>query len=579
MRGIQKLWLFALLWLAVVHGTARAAENLSGVYTIKGQKGDIVLTLQQTPGGEVSGSLKGGTLSLVLKGFPRPDGSVLGTANTTAGEFASYFVASKQNGQLLLDLVQANADGDPDMTQASRIAFGTATGAAPTPSETTETSPATAPADTVAGTFAGSYEGNGLILDSRAAGNGYTGSITIGAQKMPFTATAVNGILHGTFEARGDRFDFQAQWRGQTLILSSGGTDYNLQKQNTAKNPLAAGNASKNPLAKPNSPAKPVSPPAAAKAPATPAKAPPRATPAARPTTTDTPAKLTGAPEGSVTWKEFKHPTGLALHYPPSWTAKDLGGALLLSPPDVKQVGGGPAEVFIVMASSAGALHSGDDPQLEQKIDEQATPLLAGFTRAGQTQPIRIGSAPGIVMAWEGTAQGYPARAQIYATVLKNYAVALLAISTKDQIKAERDATVKRIFESLVAGAGEKDPQVAGKWFLYSYKGSGTYGRETKSYMTLLPDGTALWGQQSEGSWSGKGTDSGGNTTWTAGTASQNNDADKGAWSAAGGQLIIAWGDGTTATWSYRVGGEAGGNRRLFLTGSKNKPDEWMEIR
>jgi hypothetical protein len=265
------------------------------------------------------------------------------------------------------------------------------------------------------------------------------------------------------------------------------------------------------------------------------------------------------------------------LRYPPTWTAKDLGGALQLIPPDVKQIGGGPAEIFLVLANAAGPIRSATDPQLEQHIETQAAQFLPGFTRSGETKAIKAGNEPGVLLAWEGQAQGISARAQIYATVLKNYAVALLAISVKDQIKASRDQTVKQVFESLAAGAGQKDPKVVGKWFLYSYKGSGSYGRETKSYMTLLPDGTALWGQQSESSGNFSGRDAGGNTTWTGGVASQGNDSDRGSWSAGNGQLIIAWGDGTMATWQYRVGGSPGGNRRLFLTG--NKTDEWMEVR
>src|SRR5688500_7761444 len=112
-------WL-ALCWILLVSNagiTVQAAENLAGTYTIKGQKGAITLTLTQNAQGGVDGTLKGGDLSLKLQGFPREGGGVLGTAQTDAGEFASYFVIAKQGGQMLFDIVPANADGDPDLTK------------------------------------------------------------------------------------------------------------------------------------------------------------------------------------------------------------------------------------------------------------------------------------------------------------------------------------------------------------------------------------------------------------------------------------------------------------------------------
>jgi hypothetical protein len=548
--------------MLLVCAVSFAAENLSGTYTIQGAKGAVVLQLRQDADGNVQGSLKGGELALLLKGAPRQEGGVLGTA-MTGGQLASFFVAVKQGDQLLFDLVQIDADGEPDMTKRQTIAFDIKSGgnAQEPAADTLDTDTAQAPASDAAEattpgakTFAGTFKGDDLTLESRAKGNDFTGTLSVGGQKMPFTGTGVNGTLHGTFETGGERFDFTARWQGAKLVLQSGEATYTLQKQGAAVNPLAKPKPkpAKNPLDK-------------AKGAATAVKTAPSPSSGRAAAVT----KTQGAPIGGAAWKTFKHQTGLSLRYPPTWTTKDAGEALLLTPPDVRQVNGGPLELFVVMASPSGPIRSGDDPRMEQHIEQSANQVLQGFTRTGQTMPIKVGTAPGIVMTWEGAVQGAPARAQVYATVLKNFGIALLTISAKDQIKPSRDATAKQIFESLVAGAGEKDPRIAGSWFLYSYKNSGTYGsgRETKSYMTLLPDGTAIWGQQSEAAYIGE----------TGGVATQGSSSDRGSWSAANGQLIVAWGDGTTAAWSYRVGGGTGAGRRLFLTGSSGKEDEWME--
>jgi hypothetical protein len=60
-----------------------------------------------------------------------------------------------------------------------------------------------------------------------------------------------------------------------------------------------------------------------------------------------------------------------------------------------------------------------------------------------------------------------------------------------------------------------------------------------------------------------------------AGTGS---DADTGAWSAGDGKLFIQWKDGSIGQWDYTISGVPG-NRRLFLKGNQNKPDEWVEAR
>src|SRR5690606_5020058 len=133
----------------------------------------------------------------------------------------------------------------------------------------------------------------------------------------------------------------------------------------------------------------------------------PAKTPPAKTATAPQP-KPAGAPAGGAAWQIFKHQTGLSLKYPPAWKAQVVGDALMLVPPDVKQINGGPAEVFLVLSSSAGPVRSGSDPQLEQHVEQQVMQYLPGFTRSGATQSVQVGNEPGILMSWEGLAQGNP---------------------------------------------------------------------------------------------------------------------------------------------------------------------------
>ncbi|MDF2439064.1 MAG: hypothetical protein JWN98_48 [Abditibacteriota bacterium] len=276
---MHKMAVFSAFVLVLVTcGLARAAETLNGTWTTPGTKGAIVLTLKPDKDGHFEGTLKGGQLSLVLNGFTRPEGGVLGTVRTPDGAMASYFVVVKQGDKVLLDLIELGVDGDPDPTKKQTISFSVQSDASQTPATpgATSVTKATASAtnegatatdviaavdansgtqNTVQKSFVGTFAGDNLTLQSRAQGPNYVGTVTMGGRTFPFTGTIVNGTLHGTLDTGGEHFDFRAQWNNATFELSSGDATYKLQKLG-GTNPLARPRANaKNPLNKASKPA------------------------------------------------------------------------------------------------------------------------------------------------------------------------------------------------------------------------------------------------------------------------------------------------------------------------------------
>jgi len=609
---------FLLLLLASSMRLARA-DDYSGIYTLQGTKGPITLTLQTDKEGKASGSLKGGDLALQLTGFPQQGGGLLGTAKTAQGQFAWFFEVTKANGQLLFDLLEANADGDPDRQKRTRLPFALAgAGKAPVtptrgngnddedkegddegndaadvddmPLANNQSQPARpnggTPATAVTGgAFVGTFKSNELTLIVRPEGNDYKGTLKLGEQTFPFTAAAVNGTMHGTFTSGNDRFDFQAVAQGNKLQLTTGETEYLLDKQGAP--------AAKNPLAKPKS-ANPLDKPKPAKAPGS--TSPKNGTPA--PAKSPAPAKATvhtgpvvasntnaqpiGGPGQNASWKIFKHPIGLSVRYPPSWKFEALpdGSGHQLTPPDVAKVDGGPSEAYIVLGAAAEGITSVEDPRVAPYVEQQVAQLLPTMQRVGEVQTLRSGSQPALSIGWEGQSpSGQKMRAQVLTTILKGYAVTIFSVGVKDKIAA-RDKTIREVFASLAAGAGQKDQQLVGTWKFWSYKSSadGKFGTETTRFFRLLADGTCAWTNNSESAGNFTGKDSLGNTTWTAGVAGQGGNADTGTWSAGNNQLYVMWKDGSSSAWGYQVGG-APGNRRLMLQGVGKKPDEWVEVR
>ncbi len=513
----------------------QSAESIGGTYTIQGGKGVVTLILQQAADGKVTGSLKGGETTFLLNGIPQPDGSVVGTATTEQGQFASYFQAAHLGGQLALDLIGADATGRPDAAKRTRLAFSVpGSGAAASPDS---------------GGFTGTFKDGELTFESRATGGGYAGTINMGGQNFPFTANATGETMTGTFETKDGKFEFTAIMHGANLQFVTGGTTYTLAPQAAAQprpaNPLARAGGFKN-----AAPAKP-----------------------------DVPALPQGGPGEGGNWKVFQHATGLSMCYPADWTLTQLPNAVQLVPPDVATNAMGPAEAYFVLAQGAQGVTLPDDPRVIQYFNQEMAKLVPFLRPSGQAEHLRTGTAPGILLTWEGTSPaGLAVRSRMCVTILKGYAVALLALGDQTRIAA-RDYTVREIFASFAAGAGERDPRVAGAWKFWSYLSSadGRFGTTTDRRFRLQADGTCYWSSSGENSGTFKGTNSLGETTWTGGVAGRSGAGPKrGQWSAANGSLYVLWGDGSASSWDYQVTG-APGNRRLILKGSGAKPDEWIE--
>jgi hypothetical protein len=147
--------LLATLLFCAVHESARAAENLSGTYTVQGAKGPVVLTLQSDEEGNLTGTLKGGDLVASLKGLPMEGGGATGTLRDPGGAVLSYFQVKREGNNLLFDYVPINGDGDPDLARKTRLATF--------PLGITNTAqPATASA------FAGIFKDDALTVESNA---------------------------------------------------------------------------------------------------------------------------------------------------------------------------------------------------------------------------------------------------------------------------------------------------------------------------------------------------------------------------------------------------------------------------
>ncbi len=118
----------------------------------------------------------------------------------------------------------------------------------PTPGNNSPSNPLTGgetndgPANPLAGKsdpFLGRFSDGQLTLTLTATNGGYQGTVQLGEQTFPVTATATQNRLKGSFEASGSQFPFEATLDG-TLNFVTGGKTYVLKKATPQPaNPLA----------------------------------------------------------------------------------------------------------------------------------------------------------------------------------------------------------------------------------------------------------------------------------------------------------------------------------------------------
>ena len=83
----------------------------------------------------------------------------------------------------------------------------------------------------------GSFSDGRLTITIAGGGGQYSGEIALQGQSFPFTAQGSARRLDGSFRAGNDSFTFSATLLGDTLSLTSGGTNYSLSRRDTAPGP------------------------------------------------------------------------------------------------------------------------------------------------------------------------------------------------------------------------------------------------------------------------------------------------------------------------------------------------------
>lgn len=364
--------------------------------------------------------------------------------------------------------------------------------------------------------WVGTFKNDDITVTLRREGAGYAGTVRIGGADLPLTAQRDGAGLKGTFRVEEQSYPFTATLDGDVMVLDSEGTKHTLRRAATGRpNPLAGGTTATKPTA------------GQAKTPS-----------------------LDG-------WKTFKHPLGPFIRHPADWTARMEEEALLLLPPGQSQPN--QSEVILVAGEDAQGVTDPRSPQVTQVLDAYITENLnPAFRRKGSPQPATAGNGKGVLHVYEAPGvDGKPFQCRVYTTILKNYAISLLALMPADRM-TQREPLLVQMFSTLNMGAAEVDQALVGTWTKVSETiidsassggrrpGDASLVGNTQTRVQLNGDGSALARVTSQTLASGSGVF----------VESNSDDRYDGTWAASGGRLIIVWSDGSSVEAAYRIDGD-----------------------
>jgi hypothetical protein len=220
------------------------AQSFSGTYTVTNNQGGVVtLSLQQDATGNVMGTMSGQGQSFQVEGVLEGSAAVGAIYNEGGGV---YFEAVFSGPQLMLTLIESDANNQPDYAKSQVLVFGRQGGVAAPPSPAAGP-PAGNPLAAGGDPFVGAFAGSEISLELSPAKGGYSGTLTFQGQPYPVKADAKGGQLSGTFAASGQNYPFEASVQGNQLNLATAGTTYSLARQGaaaqnaTGANPLGRG--------------------------------------------------------------------------------------------------------------------------------------------------------------------------------------------------------------------------------------------------------------------------------------------------------------------------------------------------
>ena len=290
-----------------------------------------------------------------------------------------------------------------------------------------------------AGKFTGTFRNDQLTIELRASGPRYTGTIRMGDQSFPVTATEQGGVLEGAFQSGGQSFAFRATLNGAALTFTTDGSTYTLQKEG-AVNPLAGG---------------------------------------ARSSSAGTGSAGTGGAASVAGGKRYRNGVGIVFRAPSDWGVQEVQGNPVLVPPGVQYDAKRSDNAEVYFISGAEDETDLDSPQVGVELKKVLTSFKAEPQGELERETIEAGGRQARLYSWRAShpAHGRPMALRVYLVRAGRVMLMLFAIGEMGPVSG-RDAVLRQVAASLefdpsgansadatptsAAGGGEGGAQSAG---------------------------------------------------------------------------------------------------------------------
>lgn len=230
----MKHWL--LILTALILGVA-IAQNLTGTWVAKLQNGSVLTLVLQETAGQIQGTLTGNGVTLQLEGDSNgvsADGTL--SSQTEQAVFQLSLLSNT------LTLVVADIDpntGEANQSTAQTFQFSrsNSNSSNPTPGNSIPGN-TVIPKPNLPDPLLGRFVGQDMTLEVLGGNGSYKGAMTLAKQKYAVTGQGGNGILRGQFVAKGSTYLFEARVKQSSMTVLLNGKTYALKRQ-AIQNPNA----------------------------------------------------------------------------------------------------------------------------------------------------------------------------------------------------------------------------------------------------------------------------------------------------------------------------------------------------
>lgn len=271
--------------------------------------------------------------------------------------------------------------------------------------------------------------------------------------------------------------------------------------------------------------------------------------------------------------KNYRHAIGFTFWYPADWSTKDMEDFLQLIPPNPGTSPSGPTELYFVLGESVKeeGITKADDRRIADYLDEQVAQISPTLKRTAAPQSVSLSGGTGTVLDWEGRGDQGAILARAYVAVIKDHAIALVALCIKDRL-GPRDADLRQMFTSFAFGEPKRDQQLVGTWTYLTTNSMTNWSPFETAYSRaqMTSDTTSSLQIKADGTWQRvrkSHTIAGAGGVWLE---SKDQTVEKGKWFADDGKLSLIQENDIWEEYSYKLKSDST-VRLLLVSGGKGE--------